>query len=101
MAKTSSVEKNERRKRTVLKYSAQRAELKAIVHNRRTDAEERELAFAKLRSLPRDANPNRVRNRCSVTGRSRGYMRRFGISRIVFRESAAKGYIPGLVKASW
>ncbi len=89
MAKTSWVEKNERRKRTVEKYAALRAELKASKD------------YVGLSQLPRDASPVRVVNRCKSSGRRRGYLRRFGLSRLTFRELASAGMIPGVTKSSW
>lgn len=89
MAKTSWVEKNERRKRTVEKYAALRAELKAAKD------------YVGLSQLPRDASPVRVVNRCKASGRRRGYIRRFGLSRMSFRELASAGMIPGVTKSSW
>lgn len=101
MAKKSSIEKNDRRKKLVAKYAARRAELKAIINNPRTTLEEREDAGIKLRKLPRDSSATRVRNRCSLTGRSRAYYRKFGLSRISLRELALAGELPGVTKASW
>ncbi|KXK11713.1 MAG: Alternate 30S ribosomal protein S14 [Microgenomates bacterium OLB23] len=89
MAKKGILEKEKRREKTVAKYAALREELKA-----KGD-------YASLAALPRNASPTRLRNRCSITGRSRGYLRRFGLSRIVFREKALKGEIPGVKKISW
>ncbi|HTY59430.1 MAG TPA: 30S ribosomal protein S14 [Bacteroidota bacterium] len=89
MAKTSSKARQARRERTVLKYAALRKELKE-----KGD-------FVALRQLPRDSCPTRLHNRCVVTGRPRSYMRKFGISRIAFRELALEGKIPGVTKASW
>ena len=89
MAKTSSKARQARRERTVLKYAAIRKELKE-----KGD-------YAALRQLPRDSCPTRLHNRCVVTGRPRSYMRKFGISRIAFRELALEGKIPGVTKASW
>ena len=101
MAKKSAVEKNNRRKRIVAKYAALRKELKATIASQSASEDERENAWIKLRSLPRDANPNRVRLRCQFTGRSRGNYRKFGICRVTLREMALAGEIPGLKKASW
>ena len=101
MAKKSSIAKNERRKRTVAKYAARRAELRAIAKDSALSQMERMEARYELDRLPRDANPNRLRNRDSATGRPRGYIRHFGLSRISFREMALKGLLPGVRKASW
>lgn len=101
MAKTSKIAKNEQRKKTVLKYSAKRKELKEIVRNPEIPYEERMIAFDRLRKLPRDANPNRIVNRCRMTGRTRAVYRKFGLSRISLREMASQGLIPGVTKSSW
>ena len=101
MAKTSSVEKAKRREKTVQKYSAKRAALKEIIYDMSKNFEDRMAAVDKLNSLPRDSSRVRLRNRCSMTGRARGYLRKFKLSRICFRDNASKGLIPGVVKASW
>jgi small subunit ribosomal protein S14 len=101
MAKTSSIEKNERRRRMAKQYSAKRARLKAIVHDRKVPIEERFAAVMKLSQLPRNSAPSRIRNRCEATGRPRGYYRKLRISRIALRDLGSKGLIPGLVKSSW
>ena len=101
MAKTSSINKNERRKQLAAKYMARRKELKAIIKNPATSAEDRAAAQLKLAKLPRDSNPIRVVLRCQVTGRPRGNLRKFGLSRIQFREKALRGELTGVVKASW
>jgi len=101
MAKKSSIEKNNRRKRTVARFAARRKALKAAVQNPRSTAEERNAAQVALQKLPRNANPIRIRNRCEMTGRSRGFVREFGLSRIAMRELALEGKIPGVRKASW
>ena len=89
MAKKSIVARDEKRKRMIAKYAAKRAELKEL-----GDLEG-------LAKLPRNSSPSRLTNRCVETGRSRGYMRQFGLSRLSFREHASKGEIPGITKASW
>jgi len=89
MAKISWIERNKRKSATVKKYAAVRAELKA------------KRDYAGLSKLPRNASPTRVVNRCSMSGRRRGYLRKFGCSRLTFRESALNGLIPGITKASW
>jgi small subunit ribosomal protein S14 len=89
MAKTAWINRNERKRATVKKYAAQRAELKA------------KKDYAGLAQLPRDASPTRVVNRCEVTGRRRAFIRRFKLSRLTFRELASQGLIPGVTKSSW
>ena len=101
MAKTSSVEKNKRRRRMAKKYSGRRARLLAIANDRTQPQEERFAARLKLAELPRNSAPNRIRNRCEVTGRPRAFYRKFKISRIALRELASNGMIPGMVKSSW
>lgn len=101
MAKTSMINRNTRRQRTVEKYAVRRRELKELL--RRTDItdEERDAAWRKFHSLPRDASPVRIRNRCRISGRPHGYYRKFGLARNKLREAAMRGDVPGLVKASW
>ena len=101
MAKKSSVEKNNRRRRLVKKFSGRRTRLKAAVKNRRLTMEERFAAQLKLSELPRNSAPARVRNRCEVTGRPRAFYRKVRMSRLALRELANKGLIPGMVKSSW
>lgn len=101
MAKKSAIEKNERRRRLVAKFKAKRAELKKIVMDKSRDPEERFEATLALAALPRNGAAVRVRNRCVLTGRPRGYYRKFGLSRIALRELASQGQVPGCVKASW
>ena len=101
MAKKSKIAKNEQRIRLVEKYRELRKQLKETIRNPNTSDEDKYDAYAKLRSLPRDANPIRIRNRCQFTGRPRGNYRKFGISRVQFREMALRGEIPGVKKASW
>ncbi len=101
MAKTNMIEREKRRAKTVKKYAAKRAALKETIRNPKTSPEERMAAQAKLQALPRDANPIRKRNRCAITGRSRGVYRKFGLARTKLREAAMRGEIPGLAKASW
>ena len=101
MAKKSAVERNDKRKRLVEKYAAKREELKAIALNEDLPLEERFKARLKLAELPRNSAPNRVRNRCDVSGRPRGYYRKLKMSRIALRELGSLGKIPGLVKSSW
>ena len=101
MAKLSAVEKNKNRKRLVSRYAKRRAALKAIIENRETTMEDRFQAQLKLSSLPRNSTKVRLRNRCCVSGRPRGYYRKLGISRIALRELGGLGMVPGLVKSSW
>ena len=101
MAKLSSVNKNERRKKLVAKTAAKRAKLKAIANDTSVDETERLIARLKMAELPRNGNPTRIRNRCELTGRSRGYYRKFRLSRIMLRELANTGLIPGVTKSSW
>ncbi|QYJ06448.1 30S ribosomal protein S14 [Qipengyuania flava] len=101
MAKLSSINKNERRKKLVKQYADKYAKLKAIANDESLDETERLIARLKMAELPRNANPTRVRNRCSTTGRPRGYYRKFGLNRIELRDLGNKGLIPGLTKSSW
>ncbi len=101
MAKKSAIEKNNRRIRLVSRYAAKRARLKAIARDRTLPAEERFTAQLKLAELPRNSAPVRIRNRCLISGRPRGYYRKFKMSRIALRDLGSIGQIPGLVKSSW
>ncbi len=101
MAKTSSVEKQKRRAKLVQLKWNKRQELKKKSIDANISEEERHEARIALNKMPRDSSAVRLRNRCKLTGRSRGYLRKFGISRLTFREMALNGYIPGVVKASW
>lgn len=101
MAKSSIINRELKRARTVKKYAAKRAELKAKLKDQSLSAEDREEAQRKFQSLPRNASPCRQRNRCRLTGRPHGYYRKFGLGRNKLREAAMRGDIPGLVKASW
>ena len=101
MAKTSMINRQRKRERTVQKYAARRAELKAQVRNPDLTPEERMSARRQLQLLPRDSSPVRLRNRCRITGRPKGFYRKFGLGRNKLRESAMQGDVPGLVKASW
>ena len=101
MAKISKIVKNQKRKKMVAKFVTRRAELKKIINSPASTPEQVDEAVMKLQKMPRDASPVRVRNRCSQTGRSRGYLRKFGVSRIALRELALEGQIPGVVKSSW
>lgn len=101
MAKKSSLEKNARRIKLAKSISGRRARLKAVALDRSAPPEDRFEAQLKLAELPRNGSPTRVRNRCSLTGRPRGYYRKFKLSRIAVRELASAGQIPGMVKSSW
>lgn len=101
MAKLSSVNKNERRKKLVKQYAGKFAALKARANDKSLDETERLIARLKMAELPRNANPTRVRNRCEVTGRPRAYYRKFRLCRVQLRELANKGLIPGVTKSSW
>jgi small subunit ribosomal protein S14 len=101
MAKKSMIQREIKRSKTVARYAAKRAELKEIIRSPKFSDEEKQVALDRLQKLPRDASPVRMRNRCAITGRPHGYYRRFGLGRNKLRESAMKGEIPGLSKASW
>lgn len=101
MAKLSLIEREKKRAKLVAKYAEKRVALEAIVADQSKSEEERYEARLKLQQLPRNANPTRQRNRCSITGRPRGTFRKFGLARNKLREIAFKGEIPGLTKASW
>lgn len=101
MAKVSAIHRNKNRERLIAKHAAKRKELKEILANPDTSDEEFYRAQAKLSKLPRNSSPIRARNRCSVTGRPRAHIRKFGLSRITFRELASQGKIPGVTKSSW
>lgn len=101
MAKKSSIEKNNRRKLLVERYKKIRMELKDIIKNPQTTKQDRLIAQEKMAALPRNSSHVRVRNRCELTGRARGYMGFFKLSRIMFRELALQGVLPGVKKTSW
>lgn len=101
MAKISKVVKNNKRKVKVALWAERRKVAKAVINSPKSSPEEVDAAVMKLQKMPRDGSPSRVRNRCSQSGRSRGYLRKFGISRIALRELALEGQIPGVVKSSW
>lgn len=101
MAKLSSVNKNNTRKKLVKKYAGKWARLKAIADDESRPVDERFAARLKMAKLPRNSHPTRVRNRCALTGRARGNYRKFGISRLMLRELASQGMIPGVTKSSW
>jgi small subunit ribosomal protein S14 len=101
MAKTSMVNRDIKRKKLVKKFASKRAELKSIVNSVTASFEEKMDAATKLQKLPRDSSPSRVRNRCELTGRSRGVYSKFGLGRNKLREATMRGDVPGLRKASW
>ena len=101
MAKTSLIQREEKRAALVAKYAKKRAELNAVITDAKRSDEERYVARLELQKLPRNSNPTRLRNRCNLTGRPRGTFRKFGLARNKIRELAFKGDIPGVIKASW
>src|ERR1019366_653026 len=101
MAKTSSIEKNNRRRRLTEKFAGKRSRLKAIANDKNRPLEDRFEATLKLAALPRNGSATRIRNRCEVTGRARAYYRKLKMSRIALRDYSSKGLIPGMVKSSW
>jgi len=101
MAKLSVINRDLKRRVTVERFAAKRAELKAAIANDKLSDDERAVARQKLQSLPRDSSPVRLRNRCSLTGRPRGVFSKFGLGRIKLREYVMRGEVPGVVKASW
>ncbi|MER5728353.1 30S ribosomal protein S14 [Streptomyces sp. NPDC002138] len=101
MAKKSKIAQNEKRKQIVERYAARRAELKEAIRRPSSTPAEREAALAELRRQPRNASATRVRNRDSVDGRPRGYLRKFGLSRVRTRQQAHAGFLPGVTKSSW
>jgi small subunit ribosomal protein S14 len=101
MAKTSAVEKDKKRRQMVSRFAARRAELKKLIMDQSKPIEERFRAQLELAALPRNSSKTRIRNRCEVTGRPRGYYRKLRMSRIALRELGNSGLIPGMVKSSW
>ena len=101
MAKTSSVEKNNRRRKMAKKFAGKRSRLKTIAMDKTKPMEERFAAALKLAALPRNGSATRIRNRCEVTGRPRGFYRKVKMSRIALRDLGSQGLVPGLVKSSW
>lgn len=101
MAKKSSIENNNKRKRLVKSKKDSRAALVAVIKNKETSFDDRLAAVHKLAEMPRNSSKIRVRNRCVLTGRPRGFYRKFGMSRIALRELASAGFLPGVTKASW
>ena len=101
MSKLALINRQYKREKLVAKYAKKREALQAIVENPKVSDEDRFAARLKLQALPRNANKTRLRNRCALTGRPRGYYRKFGLGRNKLREYAMRGEIPGIVKASW
>jgi small subunit ribosomal protein S14 len=101
MAKKSAIQRNEKRAKMVARYSAKREALKKVLSDSNTSEEDFYIAQAKLTKLPKNSSPVRLVNRCSLTGRPRAVLRKFGLSRISFRELALQGKVPGVIKASW
>jgi len=101
MAKTNMLEREKRREALAKKHAQKRAKFKELIRDPRSSPEQRAAAQESLQKLPRDSNPNRKRNRCSVTGRPRGVYRKFGLARTKLREAASRGELPGVTKASW
>lgn len=101
MAKLALINREQKRRKTVKKFAVKRAALIAAINNSKASDEERYEARQKLQALPRDASPSRLRNRCELTGRPRGYFRKFGLARSKVREFVMRGEIPGVTKASW
>lgn len=101
MAKVSMINREKKRSKLVAKYAAKRAELKAIISNPDVGFEDKQNAMFALQKLPRDSSPARQRNRCAISGRPRGFYRKFGLGRNMLRDAAMRGDVPGLRKASW
>jgi small subunit ribosomal protein S14 len=101
MAKLALINREQKRRKTVKKFAARRAELMALIGNPKLPPEERYEARMSLQKLPRNASPVRLRNRCALTGRARGVFRKFGLARGKLRDIAMRGEIPGVIKASW
>ena len=101
MAKTSMINREKRRARLVAKYADKRAELKAVITDPNVSFEVQQDAIFRLQKLPRDSSPSRQRNRCAISGRPRGFYRKFGLGRNKLREAAMRGDVPGLRKSSW
>ena len=101
MAKQSMIQRDLKRAKIIAKYAKKRAAIKAIITDPNTSYEDMMAAYEKLQKLPRNSSPSRYRNRCQLSGRPRGYYRKFGLSKTQFREAAMRGDIPGLKKASW
>jgi len=101
MAKKSKIAKNDKRREVVARYAEERRQLKATIASPTASEDEKQAAILRMQRMPRDASATRIRNRCQVTGRPRGFLRKFKMSRISFRELALRGDLPGVIKASW
>jgi len=101
MAKTSAKYRNKKRIKLVAKHAEKRAELMKVIKDPESSLEDKAAAYKKIHNMPRDASSVRIHNRCAITGRPKGYYRKFGISRLVFRRLAHAGELPGVRKASW
>jgi small subunit ribosomal protein S14 len=101
MAKTCAIQRNEKRRKLVKQKAAKRAKLKATIRDKNLSAEERFMAVLKLAEMPRNSSKVRVRNRCALSGRPRGYYRKLNLSRIALRDLASRGELPGVTKSSW
>ena len=101
MAKKSMIAREKKRAAAVKRFAAKRADYRRVIRDPKSSDEERYAAQLKLQSLPRNASPIRMRNRCAITGRPKGYYRKFGLGRNMLREAAMRGELPGLSKASW
>ena len=101
MAKKSMLAREKKRAATVKRFSAKRAEYRRVIRDPKSLDDEREAAQLKLQALPRDASPVRIRNRCAISGRPKGFYRKFGLARNMLREATMRGEMPGLRKASW
>jgi small subunit ribosomal protein S14 len=101
MAKTCSIQKNLKRRKMVKSLAGKRAKLKAVIANKKATMEDRFMAVLKLAEMPRNSSKTRVRNRCALTGRARGFHRKFNLSRLALRELASRGELPGVTKSSW
>ena len=101
MAKKSAVNKNERRRKLVQRYAAKYRRLKAAANDENATETDRLIARLKMAEIPRNANPTRVRNRCEITGRPRAYYRKFRLARVMLRDLAVRGQLPGVIKSSW
>jgi small subunit ribosomal protein S14 len=101
MAKTSAIYREKKRQRLVATHAARRAEFVKVIKNPEATLEEKDAAYKAIQKMPRDASRVRCHNRCSITGRPRGFLNRFGISRLVLRRLAHEGQLPGVRKSSW
>ena len=101
MAKKSKLAKNDKRRVLIERQAERRIELRAVLNDPNATLDEKQIAYGRLNKMPRDGSATRLVNRCGVTGRPRAYMRKFGVSRIVFRELANQGMLPGVKKSSW